>query len=540
MALNDEEPLVTFDVLLRSCGDLNRFQYIHYFFLNIVAISTGVAAFFYVYGAGEPHHRCKLLMWPNDQYYSVNSSHQYLINKWIPKNTDGTFMKCSIYKSNSTNTSIPTNELMDCREWVYDRSIFGYTFTEEANMVCKSKSRKSLLAAVLQFAGIFTVVCGSLGDKIGRKVSASITTGFLYIILIITQTVIQFVPMSIDTKFWLLIINQFACGLVSAIYSITFVLMLELTSAAHTTFAANTALVSFTIGEALVTLFAYLCRNWQLLKWVNTIFIGLMLPYLYFMPESPQFLYSKKNYLKLEILLRKITRMNKKLEAEWYPYYQELLRYNRISRPVNTKSFVQQTKEIVTHKPTMSKLLIVSLIGFTTLLLYIKISYGLAAMGDFSPYIGTLIGAIVEGAGYVAGGLLVLKMGRKLSFIAFTTLTGTCILIIPFIIHRYQVPTILISQLGKFAISGCIAVSWIFVPELFPTAIRSSANGFFIAMSRAGAMLAPIIDSLVDDNYVNVTFYVYTGFAVIIILLSLFLPETKDVSLADAPDDISI
>ncbi|CAF5226638.1 unnamed protein product, partial [Rotaria magnacalcarata] len=101
---------------------------------------------------------------------------------------------------------------------------------------------------------------------------------------------------------------------------------LELTSSAHTGFAGNFALVLFTIGEGVVTLFAYLAKDWQLLKWINTAFVGLVIPYLYFMPESPLYLYSKRDFFRLEALLRRIATANKRDEADWYPVYQELRR----------------------------------------------------------------------------------------------------------------------------------------------------------------------------------------------------------------------
>ncbi|CAF0933955.1 unnamed protein product [Didymodactylos carnosus] len=129
-------------------------------------------------------------------------------------------------------------------------------------------------------------------------------------------------------KIWfgLLALNQLAAGLTATSYSIIFILMLELSSSRHTSLVGNSALVSFTLGEALQTLFAYLSKNWQLLKWINLTFIALGLPYLYFMPESPYFLYSKKEYHKLEQLLRQIAQINQRQESDWYPYYQELLK----------------------------------------------------------------------------------------------------------------------------------------------------------------------------------------------------------------------
>lgn len=313
--------------------------------------------------------------------------------------------------------------------------------------------------------------------------------------------------------------------------------MLELTSSAHTGLAGNVALVSFTVGEIIVTGFAYLTKNWQILKWADTAFIGIVIPYLYFMPESPLYLYSKRQYAQLEALLRRIATTNKRKEADWFPFYQEFLRHqSSIIKNDQELTFFQKAHKILTHRSAIIKLLITALLGFTTLMLYIKLSYGLAVM-SISPYLGILIGAAVEAAGYVTGSLLIsTKLARKGSFILMTLLTIICVILIPIMLKYSPLATVFIAQFGKFAISGSIAVSWIFVPELFPTSIRSGANGIFIASSRMGAIVAPIINTSVSTNYLPYTFYASSGLAVIVVLLTFALPETKYTKMDDVHD----
>lgn len=308
--------------------------------------------------------------------------------------------------------------------------------------------------------------------------------------------------------------------------------MLELTSSAHTGFAGNMALTSFTIGEALVTLFAYLAKHWLILKWINTAFIGLIVPYLYFMPESPLYLYSKRQFTELEELLRKIAKMNKRKEDDWYPAYQEL-RKSQSSTSSNEKelTFLQKTRQILSHKLTIVKSIISILLGFTTLLLYFKISYGLAAM-SISPYLGILIGAAVEAIGYIVGSILITtKLGRKGSTMLLIMLTIVCVVLTPIVSKHSPLGTVFIAQFGKFSISGTVVVAWIYVTELFPTTIRSGASGVFIAFGRIGAIVAPIIDASIKKDYFPYTFYASAGLAFIVVLLILLLPETKSQSM---------
>lgn len=75
---------------------------------------------------------------------------------------------------------------------------------------------------------------------------------------------------------------------------------MELTSSSHTSFAAGVSLVAYTLGEMIFTGFAYLSRNWLYLKWLTSAYFALTIPYLYFIPESPYWLFGKKNMINLK------------------------------------------------------------------------------------------------------------------------------------------------------------------------------------------------------------------------------------------------
>ncbi|CAF1314441.1 unnamed protein product [Rotaria magnacalcarata] len=389
----------------------------------------------------------------------------------------------------------------------------------------------------MQCGGFALLFIGPNADKFGRKKVITTVIIFLFVTCLITQTMMQWIPMSIGTKFYFILVNQFASGLTGAVFSLIFVLILELTSSAHRGFAGNVALVLFTTGEGVVTLFAYLAKDWQILKWINTALIGLILSYLYFMPESPLYLYSKQDYARMEALLRRIATTNKRKEVDWYPMYQELIRNQSVTSSHDKQlSFFQKTREILAHRSMIAKLLITGLLGFTTLMLYIKISYGLATM-SISPYLGMLVGGALEAAGYITGSLLITKrLGRKGSFTVVATLTIMCVILIPIVSNHNPIATVCIAHVGKFAISSTVAVSGIYAPELFPTTIRSGANGIFVACSRIGAILPPIIDTSINKVYLPYTFYASAGLAFIVILLLSFLPETKSKSMDDEED----
>jgi hypothetical protein len=335
-------------------------------------------------------------------------------------------------------------------------------------------------------------------------------------------------------RFALLLVNQLVMGMNA--FSLTFLLLMELTSSAHTSFAGNLALSTSALGEVVVTIFAYLARDWLNLKWFTTGYFTLILPYLYFVPESPYWLFSTKRYSELEVCLRKIATANGRSDSEWYPQYIQLIEDPRIALR-SLKQAKQTNKDKFLR--FLPKISISSLIAFVTMLLYIKISYGLGALNEtVSPYWNIIIGAAVESIGYVTASILITtRLGRKYALIVYTLCTSICVLVIPFTMESYPVVTTVISQIGKFTISGSLSVSWIYVPELFPTSMRGLANAIYMFVSRFGAILAPIIDVSLGDKYMKITFYVYAALTLVMVGVISFLPETRNRSFNDEVED---
>ncbi|CAF1001300.1 unnamed protein product, partial [Rotaria sordida] len=210
-----------------------------------------------------------------------------------------------------------------CADFVYDRSVFGRTFTEEANLVCHNAVKRTWLSTLYQVGGFVVLVTGTMSDKVGRRKMIQILTILLFLVPLLTEILLQTITMSVNAKFALLLVNQLFSSIDA--YPMVFLLLMELTSSSHTSLAGNLALIGFTFGEALVTVFAYLARDWLLLKWIISGYFALVLPYLYFVPESPYWLFSTKKYNQLEHCLNKIAAKNGRTHDQWHPYYMQLI-----------------------------------------------------------------------------------------------------------------------------------------------------------------------------------------------------------------------
>jgi hypothetical protein len=131
---------ITLEQVLKQCGDFSRYQLIHYLFLNLITIISGIATYYYMFGVAEPMFRCQSpsSTWPTHAYRfdSINTTHQPLVST-------------ELLSSSNCNDK---NGLI-CTDFIYDRSVFGRTFTEDANFVCGRSMKKTWLSTFYQLGG---------------------------------------------------------------------------------------------------------------------------------------------------------------------------------------------------------------------------------------------------------------------------------------------------------------------------------------------------------------------------------------------------
>ena len=156
---------------------MGRYQYLHFFFLSFFPIATGIFNFYYVFGAAEPSHQCD-------------------VSQEIPGNVEAVD-NCWYILKEGLNESM---QILPCAKWVYDRSVFGQTITEEANFVCQYSVYRSFVATAFQIGAMLIFFTGQMTDIIGRRLSIRLLIALLLITSVVTQGLIQFIPMPINLK----------------------------------------------------------------------------------------------------------------------------------------------------------------------------------------------------------------------------------------------------------------------------------------------------------------------------------------------------
>ena len=129
---------ISLENVIRRCGDLGTFQLIHYIFLNLITLGGGITTYYYVFAVAEPSYRCRLPsnIWPYDEnYHAFNSTHLDLISQGQLTS------KCNDFNGSH------------CQHFLYDRNVFGRTFTEEGDYICRNALKKTWLSTMYQVGG---------------------------------------------------------------------------------------------------------------------------------------------------------------------------------------------------------------------------------------------------------------------------------------------------------------------------------------------------------------------------------------------------
>lgn len=165
--------------MIDQCGPFGRYQWIHTCFLLLFPVASGIVNYYFIFGAAEPGYTCQLI----DQ---LNATGQIRIDQ----------SQCFYYTIDEFNQT----QSKPCSRWTYDQTVFGKTFTEEANFVCQHRFHRSLLASALQIGAMFIFFTGQLTDVLGRRRAMSLLVGLFLSVSLVTQTLLQFVPMTINQK----------------------------------------------------------------------------------------------------------------------------------------------------------------------------------------------------------------------------------------------------------------------------------------------------------------------------------------------------
>ena len=231
----------TIDQLLTDAGSFGLYQKGQFFLVGLLAVLPAMTAFSYVFIAATPEHRCQLNL-PNftDTFEIQSMEHAAYIKQYIPQL--GKHKQCYLFEYRGEE-----KERIPCKKWVFNTTFYQTTISTEWNLVCNRLHLKGITQNAYIIGTSGSLLSGIMSDKLGRR-----TTMYSLILLMIfvlnTTQLLMHSNMSFDKKLLIFTISRFLTGFAQTTYSITLVLLLEMTSANKRVLASNILSYFYTFG----------------------------------------------------------------------------------------------------------------------------------------------------------------------------------------------------------------------------------------------------------------------------------------------------
>ncbi|XP_059001980.1 solute carrier family 22 member 11 isoform X3 [Mustela lutreola] len=487
--------------------------------------------------AAVPGHRCWVRMLDNSSEAPANLSSKDLLTVSIPPGLHREPHQCRRFRqpqwqlldpnATATNWSEAATEL--CVDgWVYDRSTFTSTIVSEWDLVCDNQGLKPMGQSIYM-AGVLlgSISWGFLSDRFGRKPVLSWCC--LQVALANTGTIFA-------SNFLIYCGLRFLSAFGAAgIIMIPATLMVEWTTTRRRAVTVTVLGCSYSLGQMALGALAFTLRDWRALQTaVSMPFFAIFL-ISWWLPESARWLIITGKPERALQELRKVARINGHKEAT-----------KSLTVEVLTASMEEEVASVNARRSVLDLFLVPTLrwrsccmflVSFSQMISYYGLVLDLQNLGSDIFLLQVLFGA-VDLLGRATTTFLLSFLGHRMTLASFQAMAGLSILANIFVPQDLQTVRVVFAVLGK----GCFGISLtsisVYKPELYPTTLRMTADGFLQSVGRLGAVMGP----LVRMTRQAVPLLAPVSYGVIPIVSSLillfFLPETRGLPLPDTIQDL--
>jgi OCT family organic cation transporter-like MFS transporter 4/5 len=183
-----------YDDVLPLIGDFGRYQKRIYFLLCLPAILCAFHKLGNVFLVAEPEYRCRLPQeLSNASYHDLSREELNKSYPWDPLKKK--YSSCEMFEENETR---------QCKDFVYDESVYGYTAVIEWELTCE-KAYMIATGNSLFMVGVMlgSIIFGQLSDKFGRKL--------IFFISLVIQVVFGLIA-AFTPEFWSFTLSRAIVG----------------------------------------------------------------------------------------------------------------------------------------------------------------------------------------------------------------------------------------------------------------------------------------------------------------------------------------
>ncbi|KAF6774146.1 hypothetical protein AHF37_06758 [Paragonimus kellicotti] len=526
----------------------------------IMALSTISVSTFPVFANSASQHRCRMEDRVEKFALDRNFTFAYIashIGPWT--NISGQMKGCLRYEldwnvlnltdfffdsdSNYSHTSVP---LESCPlGYIHEESAMHYpgNVIIEFETVCQKSWLVPTGTSVYMTGMLFGFILGGwTGDRFGRRPSII----FFSILELICDLWTCLSPNYIN---YVLARGITGIGNTAKI-ALNNVLMVELTTARHrSTLNAVLAIGLNFVSRAMMSLCAFTIPYW---RWFYAVYVSpnlLTVAYIFYLPESPRWLLARSRVSEAVRVLQTGYRINhRKMSQDDQKRLDDLMQ-----EALKMDSLLNNSPQVHTNKSTKklsgsmlrpftdrqfaktSILCLLSLLGivmsYFALLLYARI------IRTYVYLVGFLNATTAIPATLIATLLYRYCRRRKLPLQIVITLV-LCILggggLYTVIVQpESDLVLTVASNIGLILLSSALCMFYIYVPELYPSEIRTHAFGLILGFARIGSIVSTFVNELDRIVVHGFPVTVYAGTFVFVLIALFFLSDTTGENLPD-------
>nr|XP_033791666.1 solute carrier family 22 member 7 isoform X1 [Geotrypetes seraphini] len=517
-----------FDDLLLEAGGFGRFQILTLLLLSLPRVILPMHFLLHNFIAAVPSHHCAIL----DQDRPVNITKEELLLLYIPKEPDGSFSSCQMFSKtpdhllvNSTSQILlNSSSTQSCLHgWVYDQSRF--TIAAQWDLVCEKKGLNQA-SLTFFFIGVTAgaVAFGYLSDKFGRRLMLLVSFIFSLILGMVSAASVSYLMFAVSRS----LLGMALCGLSIIIVALS----VEWVDMKHRTLAGVLSSLWWSIGNVLLSLVAYLIRDWRWLLLAVTSPCALGILSIWWVPESIRWLLVKGKVKSAHKYLLQCARTNQRPD---FPSRISIETLTKIAEAENTKtsySYVDLFRTPVLRKTSLCA----AVVWFGVAFSYYGISLNITGFG-LDIYMTHFVYGAIEIPAKIGIYFVMNAVGRRHAQAWTLLVTGLSIganIIIPKSVGSLRS---VIAIIGKGLSEAAFTTVILYTAELYPTVLRQNGIGYTAFVARVAASLAPLT-TLLDEVWNLLPQLIYCSVAFVSGLAAFLLPETLNMRLPETINDV--
>uniref|UniRef100_A0A673B6S7 Solute carrier family 22 member 13a n=1 Tax=Sphaeramia orbicularis TaxID=375764 RepID=A0A673B6S7_9TELE len=402
------------------------------------------------------------------------------LNLTLPREADGTFSRCQMFVPVDWDIDaireFGLNKTTSCQNgWVYGVHSFFLQF----DLVCDTANLLEIIQAI-SMVGVLvgSLLFGPLAESFGRKRAIQVPAVITFIFVLASGFCPDMYSFTVFTFF---------AGVGGGGYRVnSIVLITEWIGASKRSWGVCLTLLFTSVGQCALAGLVYFIRDWRLAKIIIAAPLGVVLLYIWFIPESARWLLSR-------------------------------------GRTEEAKQLIMKAAAI--SKRTIPDSLLENVL--TLGLDYFHLSF---------IHLYFFIFGAIEIPAHILCIWLLEVFGRKPLFMLTLATAGLSSILILAVPQGCGIAVTSLAAVSRFFLIWAGSVCNVLVQELFPTTVRQTATGLSSISGRSGAIVAPLLNITAMYHWI-IPILVSSSLTFISGGLGFMLPETRRRELPDSIDE---